>query len=99
MALYLGKYLQQAKMEMELKLHESLQRRQNQGHGVSNDQQLDGLFNYLFKLTSKKISKPTSVALCEGDPLMTVGFPSQRGRNAEIISMAWRHHVAIEFEL
>ena len=32
------------------------------------------------------------LAHCEGNPLMTGGFPSQRASNMESVSMAWRHH-------
>ena len=46
----------------------------------------------LFKLTSKKISKPALLALCEGNPPVTGEFPSQRARNAENVSIEWCHH-------
>ena len=36
--------------------------------GVPHRRQLDCLFNCLFRLTSKKISKPALLALCEGNP-------------------------------
>ena len=35
----------------------------------------------------------TSLALCEGNPLVTSGFPSQRASNAERISVPWSYHV------
>ena len=53
----------------------ALQWRHNEHRGVSDHQLLDGLFNYLFKLTSKKISKPPLPALCEGNPPMSGGSP------------------------
>ena len=36
---------------------------------------------------------PTSLALCEGNPPVTDGFPSQWACNVESISMLWHHHV------
>ena len=48
-----------------------------------------GLFNRLLRLTSKKTSKPALPALCERNPPMTGGFPSQRASNTESFSMAW----------
>ena len=47
-------------------------------HNESNNQELACLFNSLFRLTSKKISKPVLLVFCEGNPLMTSGFPSQK---------------------
>ena len=41
----------------------------NEHHGISNHWQLNCLFKFLFRLTSKKSSKPTSLTLCEGNPL------------------------------
>ena len=32
-------------------------------------------------------------ALCEGNPPVTGGFPSQRASNTESVSMSWRHNV------
>ena len=32
------------------------------------------------------------LALCEGNPLVTGGFPSQKASNAEIFSLSWHHH-------
>ena len=46
-------------------------------------------------LTSKKTPKPTVLALCEGIPLVTGGFPSQRASNAESVCMSWRHYEAM----
>ena len=50
------------------------------------------LFKSLFKLTSKNTSKPALLSLCEGNPPVTGGFPSQRVSNAENVSIWWRHH-------
>ena len=52
-------------------------------HGIFNYQHFDYLFNRLFRLTSKKISKPVSLALCERNPPVTGGFPSQRASNVK----------------
>ena len=45
----------------------------------------------LFRLTSKKTSKPSSLAFCEGNPPVTGGFPSQRICIMETISIWLRH--------
>ena len=60
--------------------------------GVSNHRRLHCLLKRLFRRRSKKTSKLRVTGLCEGNPLMTGGFPSQRASNAEI-SIWWRHHV------
>ena len=39
-----------------------------------------------------KESINAQLALCEGNPTVTGGFPSQRASNAENISISWRHH-------
>ena len=60
---------------------------------VSNHQQLNGLFSSLFRLTSNKTSKPALLALCEGNPPVTGGFPSQRASGIDSISMtSWRQN-------
>ena len=41
---------------------------------------------------SKKTSKLRVTGLCEGNPQVTGGFPSQRTSNAENVSIWWRHH-------
>ena len=56
---------------------------------------LDGLFNRLFRHRSKKASKLCVTGLCEGNPVVTGGFPSQRTSNAENVSICWRHLDAI----
>ena len=40
----------------------------------------------LFRRRSEKISKLHVTGLCEGNPLVTHGFPSQRASNAELLS-------------
>ena len=47
----------------------------------------------LFRHRSSKISKLCITGLCEGNRLVTIGFPSQRASNTEIDSIWWDHHV------
>ena len=70
----------------------TLQWRHNECDGVSNDRRLDCLLNHLFRRRSKKISKLRVTGLCEWNPPMTGGFPSQRASNAGNVSIWWRHH-------
>ena len=60
----------------------SLQSRHNECDGVSNHRRLDCLLNRLFRRRSKKTSKLSVTGLCEGNPPVTDGFPSQRASNA-----------------
>ena len=55
---------------------------------------LDCLLSRLFRGRSKKTSKLRVTGLCEGNPLVTGGFLSQRASNAENVSIWWRHNVA-----
>ena len=50
-------------------------------------------FYRLFRRRSKKALKLRVTDLCEGNPSVTDGFPSQRDSNAEKVSIWWRHHV------
>ena len=70
----------------------ALQWRHNKHPGVSDHRWHDCLFNRLFRLTSKKTSKPALLALCEGNPLVIIGYPSQSASNWETLSIWWRHH-------
>ena len=45
-----------------------------------------------FRRRLKKTSKFRVADLCEGNPPVTNGFPSQRASNAENVSIWWRHH-------
>ena len=47
----------------------------------------------LFWLTTKKPQSKASLAHCEGNASVAVGFPSQRDSKAENIFISWRHHV------
>ena len=55
-------------------------------HGISNHWQCVCLFNSLLKPT-KKYQRSLLLALCEGNPPVTGGFPSQRASNMESIFM------------
>ena len=70
----------------------SLQWRHNEHDGVSNHRRLECLLNRLFRRRSKKTSKLCVTGLCEGNPPVTGGFPSQRASYAEYGSIWWRHH-------
>ena len=52
------------------------------------------LLNCLFWRRSNKTSKLRVTGICEGNPLVAGGFPSQRASNAENVSIWWRHHEA-----
>ena len=50
------------------------------------------LFNILFRLTTKKISKALHYwPFCEWNPPVTGGFHSQRASNVDNISLSWGH--------
>ena len=55
-----------------------LQWRHNYYDGVSNRLYSIVCSTVLFKPTSKKTSNPALLALCEGNPSVTGGFPSQK---------------------
>ena len=61
-------------------------------HGISDHWPLDYLFNRLFRLTSKKHQGSALLTLCDGNPPVTGGFPSQRTNNSESVSMALCQH-------
>ena len=72
-----------------------LEWRHNEGDGVSNHRRLACLLNRLFRRRSKKASELRVTDLCEGNPPVTGGFPSQMASNAENVSI-WRHrHVVV----
>ena len=60
-------------------------------HGVLDHRPRECLFNILFGLTSKKRQMSASLGLCEGIPLVTGRFPSQRANNVDIFFMAWNY--------
>ena len=59
--------------------------------GLSNHWHLNCLLNRLFRCRSKK-TKFCVTGLCEGNPPVTGGFPSQKASDAENIYIWWRHH-------
>ena len=70
----------------------TLQWRHDEREGVSNHRRYDSLLNRLFRRRSKKSLKLRVTGLCEGNPPVTGGFPSQRASNAVNVSIWWRHH-------
>ena len=71
----------------------SLQRPHNEHDGISNHWLLGCLLNHLFRCRSKKTSMLCVTGLCERNPLLTGGFPSQRFSNMENVSIWRSHHV------
>ena len=67
----------------------------NERNGVSNHRRLDCLLNRLCRCRSKKTLKLRITGVCEGNPPVTDGFPSQRTSNAENISISWPHYASI----
>ena len=73
----------------------ALQWRHCEHDGVSNHRRLGSLLNRLFWRRPKKTSKLRVLGLCEGNPPVTGGFPSQGASNAENVSI-WRHHRGLD---
>ena len=69
-----------------------LQWRHNGHDGVSNNQLRDCLLNRLFRRKSKKTSKLRVTGLCAGNSPGTGEFPAQMAKDAECVSIWWRHH-------
>ena len=67
-------------------LSSPLQWRYNKHDGISNHQHLNCLLNSLFWLRQKKTSKLCITGLCEGNPLVTIGFPAKRVSIRENVS-------------
>ena len=72
--------------------YNALQWRHNDRDGVLNHRRPDCLLKTLFRRRSKKTSKLRVTGLCEVNPPVTGGFPSQRASNAENVSIWWHHH-------
>ena len=70
----------------------ALQWRHNGRDSVSNHQPHDCLLNRLFRRRSKKTSKLRVTGLCAGNSPGTGEFPAQMARNAENVSIWWRHY-------
>ena len=73
----------------------ALQWHHNEHDGVSTHQLHDCLLNCLFRRISKKTSKLRVTGLCAGNSPVTGEFPTQRTRNAENVSIWWRHRGTI----
>ena len=73
----------------DMKMHFilTLQWPYNERDGISNDRRLDSLLNCLLRRRLKKTSKLRITGLCEGNPLVTRVFPSQRASNADNVSI------------
>ena len=69
-----------------------LRLRHNEPDGVSNHQPYDCLLKRLFRRKSKETWKLRVTGLCEGNSPVTGEFPAQMARNAENVSIWWRHH-------
>ena len=67
--------------------------RHNGRDSVSNHQPHGCLLNRLFRRRSKKTSKLRVTGLCVGNSTGTGEFPAQMARNAENVSIWWRHYV------
>ena len=70
----------------------SLQWRNNGRDSITNQQPYDYFLNRLFRRRSKKTSKLRVTGLCAGNSPETGEFPAQMARNAENVSIRWRHH-------
>ena len=64
----------------------------NECQSVSNHRRLYCLINRLFWRRSNKTSKLWVTGLCEGNPPVTGGFPSQRASYTESVFIWWCHN-------
>ena len=71
--------------------------RHNGGDSVSNHQPHECLLNRLIRCRSKKTSKLRVAGLCVGNSPGTGEFPAQMARNAENVSILWRHHAELQW--
>ena len=77
----------------------SLRWRYNGHGGVSNHQPHHCLLNRVFGCRSKKTTKLRVTGLCAGNSPGTGEFPAQIASSAENVSIWWRHHVFILFQI
>ena len=77
----------------------SLQWRHNGCYSVSNHQPHHCLPNGLFRRRSKKTSKLRVTGLCAGNSPGTGEFPAQMASNAENVSIWWRHHDTLTYNV
>ena len=73
----------------------TLPQRHNERNGVSNHRR----FDCLFRRRSKKTLRLNVTGLCEGNSSVTDECPAQRGSKAENVSILWRHHEFVAFDL
>ena len=78
---------------------ESLQWRHNGRDSISNHQHHDCLLIRLLWHRSKKTSKLRVMGHCERKLPGTDKFPAQRASSAENVSIWWRHHDDIEWDM
>ena len=77
----------------------SLRWRHNELDGVSDHQPHDCLLNRLFGRRSKKTSKLRVTGLCAGNSPGTGEFSAQMASNAENVSIWWRRHYDVTWDL
>ena len=70
-----------------------IQWRHNDCNGVWNHQRLDCLLNCLFRCRSKETSKLRVTGLGEANPLLTIGFPSQRASYCPILTLRYKQSI------
>ena len=75
------------------KRHHTLRWLHNERDGASNHQPHDCLLNGLCRRISKKTSKLRVTCLFAGNSPVTGEIPAQRVRNAENVSIWWRHQI------
>ena len=74
-------------------LNITLQWCHNERDCISNNRRIDCLLNHLFRRRLRKTWKLRVTGLCAGNSSVNGEFPAQRARNAENVSIWWRHHV------
>ena len=77
----------------------SLQWRHNGRDGISNHQPHHYSLNLLFRCRSKKTSKISVTGLCAGKSPETSESPAQIASNAKNVSIWWRHHGNLFWQL
>ena len=87
------------KVQFSYKKYISKCRPHNDGHFHYSDvtmsamaSQITSIWTVCSVVCLKKTSKLRITGICEGNPAVTGGFPSQRSNNAENVSIWWRHH-------
>ena len=73
--------------------------RHNGRDSVSNHQPHHCLLNLLFRRRSKKTLKLRVTGFCVGNSPGTGEFPAQMASNAENVSIWWRHHAYMTYQI